>query len=151
MRNVSWLSSRPSESSVFPLPTEILFFPCAWPAPTAPMRYALIAGSCSVLGGVLGWMIGFYAFDLLARPVLEFYGGMEEFELLKAQTGTGAVLLMLITSGVAHLPPMKVVTILSGAIGFSLPSSFWPPSSPASPSSCCSAMRCKPGAPLSQT
>jgi len=28
---------------------------------------------------------------------------------------------MLVTSGVAHLPPMKVVTILSGVIGFNLP------------------------------
>lgn len=109
------------ESSVFPLPTEILFFPMCLARPDRAMRLALIAGSFSVLGGALGWLIGHYAFDLLARPVLDFYGGMTEFERLKAETGAGAILLMLFTSGLAHLPPMKVVTILSGAIGFSFP------------------------------
>lgn len=109
------------ESSVFPLPTEILFFPMCLARPDRALRYALIAGSCSVLGGILGWMIGHFAFDVIALPVLEFYGGLAEFERLKAETGTGAILLMLLTSGLAHLPPMKVVTILSGAVGFSLP------------------------------
>lgn len=109
------------ESSVFPLPTEVLFMPMCLARPDRAMRYALIAGVFSVLGGILGWLIGFYLFDLVARPILEFYGGMEEFEALKAATGTGTVMLMLLTSGIAHLPPMKVVTILSGVIGFSLP------------------------------
>jgi membrane protein YqaA with SNARE-associated domain len=109
------------ESSVFPLPTELIFLPMCLSRPDRALRYALIAGAFSVGGGVLGWLIGHYAFDLLAMPVLEFYNGVEEFEQLKAQTGTGAILLMLVTSGLAHLPPMKVVTILSGAIGFSLP------------------------------
>lgn len=109
------------ESSVFPLPTEVLFMPMCLARPDRAMRYAIIAGVFSVLGGILGWLIGYYLFDLVARPILEFYGGMEEFEALKAATGTGTVMLMLVTSGLAHLPPMKVVTILSGVIGFSLP------------------------------
>lgn len=109
------------ESSIFPLPTELMFFPMCLAHPGKAMRYAVIAGAFSVLGGVLGWMIGYFAFDMIARPILEFYGGVEEFEALKASTGTGTILLMLLTSGLAHLPPMKVVTILSGAIGFSFP------------------------------
>ena len=39
---------------------------------------------------------------------------------MKAATGTGTILLLLVTSGLAHLPPMKVVTILSGVVGFNL-------------------------------
>ena len=56
----------------------------------------------------------------IARPLLEFYGKMEAFEALKGDTGQAAILIMLVTSGLSHLPPMKVVTILSGVIAFDL-------------------------------
>ena len=110
------------ESSVFPIPADVLFVPMCLARPEAAMRYALIATVTSVLGGVFGWMIGFYAFDLIAAPLLDFYGKREAFETLRAGAGSEAVLLMLVTSGFSHLPPMKVVTILSGLIGFDL---FW--------------------------
>ena len=47
--------------------------------------------------------------------MLEFYGTLERFEELRTSSSRDAILLMLITSGLAHLPPMKVVTVLSGA------------------------------------
>ena len=108
------------ESSVFPVPAEVLFVPMVLSRPDRAIRYALIASVTSVLGGIAGWMIGFYGFDLVAKPILEFYGKLDAFESLKAQTGETAILTMLVTSGVAHLPPMKVVTILSGVIAFDL-------------------------------
>lgn len=108
------------ESSVFPVPAEVLFVPMVLSRPDRAMRYALIASVASVLGGIAGWMIGFYGFELIARPILEFYGKAEVFDELKSQTGEGAILTMLVTSGIAHLPPMKVVTILSGVIAFDL-------------------------------
>jgi membrane protein YqaA with SNARE-associated domain len=108
------------ESSVFPVPAEVLFVPMVLSRPDRAMRLALIASVTSVLGGVAGWFIGYYVFDLVAGPILEFYGKMDEFQSLKAQTGDGAVLVMLVTSGLTHLPPMKVVTILSGVIAFDL-------------------------------
>jgi membrane protein YqaA with SNARE-associated domain len=108
------------ESSVFPVPAEVLFVPMVLSRPERAMRYALIASVTSVLGGIAGWMIGFYGFDIIAKPILEFYGTMDDFEALKAKTGSSAVLAMLVTSGIAHLPPMKVVTILSGVIAFDL-------------------------------
>lgn len=109
------------ESSVFPLPAEILFLPMCLARPDRAMRYALIASVASVAGGIFGWLIGHYFFDLIALPVLKFYNGVDAFNQLKAATGTGTILLLLVTSGLAHLPPMKVVTILSGVVGFSLP------------------------------
>ena len=108
------------ESSIFPLPAEVLFVPMCLSRPEKAMRFALIATVTSVLGGVAGWMIGHYFFGLIAQPILEFYGKLQAFEDLKARTSDGAILTMLITSGLAHLPPMKVVTILSGVIGFDL-------------------------------
>ncbi len=108
------------ESSVFPIPADVLFIPMVLARPDLAMRYALIATVTSVLGGVFGWMIGQYAFDLLAAPLLNFYGKMQAFEDLKSATGDTAILVMLITSGLSHLPPMKVVTILSGVVSFDL-------------------------------
>ncbi|WP_054004531.1 YqaA family protein [Cypionkella psychrotolerans] len=108
------------ESSVFPIPADVLFIPMCLARPDRVWRYALIATITSVLGGIFGWMIGHYAFDLLARPALEFYGKLGAFEALKAQTGDTAILVMLVTSGLSHLPPMKVVTILSGVVSFDL-------------------------------
>ena len=109
------------ESSVFPVPAEVLFLPMCLARPDRAMRYALIATVASVAGGIFGWLIGHYFFDLIALPILQFYNGVDAFNQLKAATGTGTILLLLVTSGLAHLPPMKVVTILSGVVGFSLP------------------------------
>ena len=108
------------ESSVFPIPADVLFIPMCLARPDRVWRYALIATVTSVVGGIFGWLIGHYAFDLLARPALEFYGKLGAFEDLKAQTGDTAILVMLVTSGLSHLPPMKVVTILSGVVSFDL-------------------------------
>ncbi|MBE7185907.1 MAG: DedA family protein [Methylobacterium mesophilicum] len=109
------------ESSVFLVPADVLFLPMALARPDRAYRYALVATVASVLGGVAGWFLGHYAFETLARPILEFYGKAEAFDQLVGKGGgEGFVLLMLATSGFAHLPPMKVVTILAGVIGFPL-------------------------------
>ncbi len=67
-------------------------------------RYALIATAFSCLGGVFGWLIGFYAYEAVAKPVLEFYGKLDTFEALRGSASADTLLLMLITSGLAHLP-----------------------------------------------
>ena len=108
------------ESSFFPIPADVLFVPMCLARPDLAMRYAFIATVMSVLGGIFGWMLGHYAFDVIARPMLEVTGKMASFERLKASTSDGAILMMLITSGLTHLPPMKVVTILSGVVAFDL-------------------------------
>jgi membrane protein YqaA with SNARE-associated domain len=108
------------ESSVFLVPADVLYLPMALSRPDRAYRYALIATVASVLGGIAGWFIGFYAYEAIARPVLEFYGKLDAFDALRLSSGTGFILLMLVTSGLAHLPPIKVVTILAGVIGFPL-------------------------------
>ena len=108
------------ESSVFPIPADVLFVPMCLSRPERAMRYALIATVTSVLGGIFGWAIGLWFFDLIAQPVLEFYGKLDAFNALKSETGETAILVMLVTSGLSHLPPMKVVTILSGVVAFDL-------------------------------
>jgi len=108
------------ESSVFPVPADVLFIPMVLARPERAWRLALIASVTSVLGGILGWLIGHYAFEMIAAPLLEFYGKTAAFDALKEATGTGTILLLLVSSGLSHLPPMKVVTILSGLVSFDL-------------------------------
>lgn len=108
------------ESSVFPIPADVLFIPMCLARPDRAIGYAFLATVTSVLGGIAGWALGYYAFDLIGRPLLELYGKLDAFEALTGETGTMAILIMLITSGLSHLPPMKVVTILSGVVGFDL-------------------------------
>ncbi|MGO6696883.1 YqaA family protein [Rhizobium johnstonii] len=108
------------ESSVFLVPADVLFLPMALAKPERSYRYALVATVASVLGGIAGWALGFYAYETVARPVLEFYGKLEAFEQMKAYVTYEWILLLLVTSGLAHLPPIKIVTILSGVIHVNL-------------------------------
>lgn len=108
------------ESSVFLVPADVLYLPMALSRPDRAYRYAIVATVASVLGGIAGWFLGHYAYEAVAKPVLQFYGKYDEFEALRASSGAGFILLMLITSGLAHLPPIKVVTILAGVISFPL-------------------------------
>ncbi|MBV7518713.1 YqaA family protein [Ensifer sp. ENS12] len=108
------------ESSIFPVPADLLLIPMALARPERAWRYALVATIASVLGGVAGWYLGHYAFDTLARPLLLFYGKLDTFEHLKASVDSEMLALLLVTSGLAHLPPIKVVTILSGAANINL-------------------------------
>jgi membrane protein YqaA with SNARE-associated domain len=108
------------ESSVFVIPAEVLFVPMGLARPERVYRYAVLATVGSVLGAIFGWYLGHYAYEFIARPMLEFYGSLDAFEQLRHSAGRDAVLLMLITSGLAHLPPMKVVSIVSGALTVNL-------------------------------
>ena len=104
------------ESSIFLVPADVLFLPMALARPERAYRYALVATFASTAGGIAGYFLGAFAYDALARPVLDFYGKLDEFEHLRACTGEDTITLLLVTSGLAHLPPIKVVTILSGVV-----------------------------------
>jgi membrane protein YqaA with SNARE-associated domain len=105
------------ESSIFLIPADVLFVPMAIARRSKAYRYALVATVASTLGGIAGYYLGYYAYEEIAKPVLAFYGKLAVFEQLRSSASKDAILLMLVTSGLAHLPPIKVVTILSGAAG----------------------------------
>jgi membrane protein YqaA with SNARE-associated domain len=108
------------ESSVFLVPADVLFVPMALARPDRAVRYAVIATLASTLGGIAGYAIGFYGYEAVARPILEFYGKLDTFEHLRGCAGRETTMVMLVTSGLAHLPPIKVVTILAGVIDVGL-------------------------------
>ena len=108
------------ESSIFLIPADVLFLPMSLAKPERAWRYALTATVASVLGGIAGWALGYYAFEAVAKPILEFYGKLDAFDQLRNGMTYATVVLLLITSGLAHLPPIKVVTILSGVANINL-------------------------------
>lgn len=107
------------ESSVFLIPADVLYLPMALARPERAYRYAIVATVASTLGGIAGYFLGYLAYDALAKPVLAFYGKLDDFEQLRQCTGEDTIMLLLVTSGLAHLPPIKVVTILAGVVQIS--------------------------------
>jgi len=102
------------ESSVFLVPADVLFLPMALAKPAHAYRFALVATIASTLGGIAGYVLGMIAYEALAEPVLAFYGKLDDFNRLRECTGEDTLMILLVTSGLAHLPPIKVVTILAG-------------------------------------
>lgn len=108
------------ENVFFPIPAEILYIPMVAVHPKKAYHYALIATICSVLGGILSWLIGHFAYHSLAEPILAFYNTHESFQALKNRITLDFLVLLLFMSGFSHIPPIKIVTILSGAMGVHL-------------------------------
>ncbi len=109
------------ESSIFLVPADVLFLPMALAKPARAYRFAFVATLFSVLGGIAGYFLGYFAYETVAKPVLEFYGKAEQFEAMKACASGSTLATLLVTSGLAHLPPIKVVTILAGVAQVSFP------------------------------
>ncbi len=103
------------ESSVFPIPPDVLIIPMVLATRARAWRIALVATVASVLGGGLGYLIGAALFETLGRPLLEFYGQIgkfDEFRRIYEEWGAWIV------AGAGFTPfPYKVVTIASGVAG----------------------------------
>jgi membrane protein YqaA with SNARE-associated domain len=107
------------ESSVFPIPPDVLMIAMIVARPSRAFVIAAVATLASVAGGLAGYWIGHSAFETLGRPVLEFYGKdayFAEFQARYNDWGAWAVLI----AGVTPFP-YKVITILSGVTALSLP------------------------------
>ena len=106
------------ESSFFPIPPDVLIIPMVLAAPRKAWWIATICTVSSVLGGFLGYAIGYFLFDSIGRPVLEFYGAMDKYAALKATFDEWGAWIIII-KGMTPIP-YKLVTIASGVAQFDL-------------------------------
>jgi len=110
------------ESSFFPIPPDIMIAPMAIAKKREFLKIFLIATFFSVLGGIFGYLIGTYFFDL-AMNIVEFYNYGDKVvdikEALSKGDGFYAWLAILFLAGFTPLP-YKVFTITSGLISFNL-------------------------------
>ncbi|MAY31172.1 MAG: DedA family protein [Rhodovulum sp.] len=107
------------ESSVFPIPPDVLMIPMILAAPKRAWLIALITTVASVLGALLGYAIGAFLFDSVGQPVLAFYGKEAYFDDFATRFETYGAWVVLF-AGLTPFP-FKVITILSGLTGLSIP------------------------------
>ncbi|MDX8396662.1 MAG: YqaA family protein [Mariprofundaceae bacterium] len=103
------------ESSFFPIPPDILLIALTLGRPDLALRFAALTTAGSVIGAVLGYLIGMMLFVSVAQPVLEFYGAMGKFDDVQTYFTEYGVWIVLI-AGFTPIP-FKVVTIAAGAFG----------------------------------
>jgi membrane protein YqaA with SNARE-associated domain len=107
-----------AESSFFPLPPDVLLIPMMLARPREAWRLAAWCTLASVAGGLLGYAIGYFLFDLIGRPILDFYHAMDRYEALKAAFANWGVWIIII-KGMTPIP-YKLVTIASGVAQFDI-------------------------------
>jgi membrane protein YqaA with SNARE-associated domain len=101
------------ESSFFPIPPDVLLIALAVTAPKKSFQYALSCSIGSVLGGVLGYLIGWHFMAGIGHKIIEFYGLTAKVDYIAAlyqQYDAWAIAI----AGFTPIP-YKLFTISAGA------------------------------------
>lgn len=88
-------------------------------APTRAWRIALVCSVASVLGGLFGYVIGYYLFETVGQPLVAFYSMEEKFARFNALYEEWGAWIISV-AGFSPIP-YKIFTIASGLTGLSLP------------------------------
>jgi membrane protein YqaA with SNARE-associated domain len=105
-----------AESSFFPVPPDVVLVPMALARPDKARLYALVCTIASVLGGIVGYLIGALLYDTLGKWLISLYGygdSVEAFRQAYAEWGAWIILI----KGLTPIP-YKIVTIASGFAGY---------------------------------
>ena len=119
-KNAKWYLSLISfaESSFFPIPPDLLLIPMALASKTKAIFYAFICTFSSVLGGILGYAIGYYFYNTLGIYIVEFYHLENSFSVFEDYYKEFGILIVL---GAGITPfPYKFITIASGVFGLNI-------------------------------
>ena len=111
------------ESSVFPIPPDVMLVPMVLANRQKAFRIALVCTVASVLGGLLGYAIGYYFFETLGEWVVRTYGLQQSLAAFRAGFAEYGIWIILI-KGLTPIP-YKLVTIASGAAHFDLFTFVW--------------------------
>lgn len=103
------------ESSVFPIPPDVMLIPMVLAQRLKAWAYAAIATIASVLGGAAGYAVGYFLFEVVGRPILALYGYSDEFASFAERYNAWGAWIVLF-AGITPFP-YKVITIASGATG----------------------------------
>jgi membrane protein YqaA with SNARE-associated domain len=105
-----------AESSFFPVPPDVLLIAMTFAAPRRWARYALWCSLASIVGGAVGYGIGWGLWDTVGKPIVDFYHGqavMDRIQHWYDVYGFSGILVAAITP-----IPYKVFTIASGWFHF---------------------------------
>ena len=105
------------ESIFFPVPTDVMLAPMALAHPKRWFRYGVIAAVTSVIGGVIGYALGYYAIEAV-MPWIERVGYLGHYQSVQDQFTRYGVWIMFVA---AFTPiPFKVFTVAGGAAAMPL-------------------------------
>src|SRR5918998_1057220 len=108
-----------AESSFFPIPPDVMLIPMVLAKPAKAWVYATICTVGSVLGGIVGYTIGYFLYETIGLWLIQAYGLAKQFEAYRAAYNEWGLWIILI-KGLTPIP-YKLVTIASGAAAFD----FW--------------------------
>ena len=100
------------ESSVFPIPPDVMIVPMVLADRTKWLRIAAVCTIASVFGGLAGYAVGLFLFDTLGQALLDFYGYGEKFTSFTDRYNEWGAWIVF-GAGVTPFP-YKVITIASG-------------------------------------
>ena len=103
------------ESSVFPIPPDILLIALALGQPKSALKFAAITTAGSTVGAIVGYGIGFLLWASVGQSIIEFYGLTSQYLKAEDWFAMYGVAIVLI-AGFSPIP-FKVITIAAGAFG----------------------------------
>ncbi len=119
-KNAKWYLSLISfaESSFFPIPPDILLIPMALACKARALFYAFMCTLFSVLGGILGYAIGYFFYNSVGIYIVDFYHLENSFNIFENYYKEFGILIVL---GAGITPfPYKFITIASGVFGLNI-------------------------------
>ena len=119
-KNAKWYLSLISfaESSFFPIPPDILLIPMALASKAKALFYAFMCTLFSVLGGILGYAIGYFFYNSVGIYIVDFYHLENSFNIFENYYKEFGILIVL---GAGITPfPYKFITIASGVFGLNI-------------------------------
>lgn len=106
-----------AESFFFPIPPDVLLIPLALGRPRRALWFAALCTAGSVVGGILGYLIGSTLYQTLGQPIIELYGYADHYDRLGELYAEHLVL----TLGSAGFTPIPYKVFTIGAGGFGVP------------------------------
>ena len=110
------------ESFIFPVPPDVLIIPMTIAKKNDWIKIAFVATTGSVLGALLGYLIGFVFFNEIGIKIFELYGVDNTSFLKEKFSSEGGVIAWMTLLAIAGFTPVpfKLLTITSGFVGFNI-------------------------------
>ena len=108
-----------AESSFFPIPPDVILIPMALARPERAYYYAAVCTVASVLGGIVGYAIGYLLYETVGQWLMNLYGYAAKVESLRAFYADWGWAFILVKG--ATPIPFKLVTIVSGLLEYNFP------------------------------
>lgn len=107
-----------SESMFFPIPPDVMLAPMSLSQPDKAWRFALITTITSILGGIAGYALGYFAFDLWILPLINETKYVDKFDHVKQWFNDYGVWIVFL-AGFSPIP-YKFFTITAGLLQMAL-------------------------------